>query len=143
MNPLSALPAQAQAPQTPALQPKVVVQQQPKSAPVEQKKAPEVKVDAAGEAAATAAKARAEVNVEQYARATKEVMQVAAQQIQGYLRDSGRNLNVTLDESTGKYVARVVNPETGEVVRSLPSEETLRIARNIDQMRGMLVNQRA
>ncbi|MBU3724844.1 MAG: flagellar protein FlaG [Burkholderiaceae bacterium] len=141
MNPLSALPAQAQAPQTPAVQPKVVVQQ-PKSAPVEQK-APEAKVDAAGEAAAAAAKARAEVNVEQYARATKEVMQVAAQQIQGYLRESGRNLNVTLDESTGKYVARVVNPETGEVVRSLPSEETLRIARNIDQMRGMLVNQRA
>ena len=73
MNPLSALPAQAQAPQTPAVQPKVVVQQ-PKSAPAEQKKAPEVKVDAAGEAAATAAKAKAEVNVEQYARATKEVM---------------------------------------------------------------------
>ncbi len=142
MNPLSALPAQAQAPQAPAVQPKVVVQQ-PKSAPVEQQKAPEVKVDAAGEAAAAASKARAEVNVEQYARATKEVMQVAAQQIQGYLRESGRNLNVTLDESTGKYVARVVNPETGEVVRSLPSEETLRIARNIDQMRGMLVNQRA
>ena len=89
------------------------------------------------------AKARAEVNMEQYARASKEVMQAAAQQIQGYLKDSGRNLNVTLDESTGKYVARVVNPETGEVVRSLPSEETLRIARNIDQMRGMLVNQRA
>ena len=143
MNPLSALPAQAQAPQTPALQPKVVVQTPPKGGGVEQQKAPEAKVDAAGEAAAAAAKARAEVNVEQYARATKEVMQVAAQQIQGYLRDSGRNLNVTLDESTGKYVARVVNPETGEVVRSLPSEETLRIARNIDQMRGMLVNQKA
>jgi len=143
MNPLSALPAQAQAPQTPAVQPKVVVQTPPKGGGVEQQKAPEAKVDAAGEAAAAAAKARAEVNVEQYARATKEVMQVAAQQIQGYLRDSGRNLNVTLDESTGKYVARVVNPETGEVVRSLPAEETLRIARTIDQMRGMLVNQRA
>jgi flagellar protein FlaG len=143
MNPLSALPAQAQAPQTPAVQPKVVVQTPPKGGGVEQKQAPEAKVDAAGEAAATAAKARAEVNMEQYARASKEVMQVAAQQIQGYLKDSGRNLNVTLDESTGKYVARVVNPETGEVVRSLPSEETLRIARNIDQMRGMLVNQRA
>ena len=143
MNPLSALPAQAQAPQTPAVQPKVVVQTPPKGGGVEQQKAPEAKVDAAGEAAATAAKARAEVNMEQYARASKEVMQVAAQQIQGYLKDSGRNLNVTLDESTGKYVARVVNPETGEVVRSLPSEETLRIARNIDQMRGMLVNQRA
>jgi flagellar protein FlaG len=104
---------------------------------------PEVKVDAAASAAAEASKAKANVNVQEYAQATKEVMQVAAQQIQGYLKESGRNLNVSVDESTGYYVARVVNPETGEVVRSLPSEETLRIARNIDQMRGMLVNQRA
>ena len=104
---------------------------------------PEIKVDAAASAAAEAVKAKADVNVQEYAQATKEVMQVAAQQIQGYLKESGRNLNVSVDESTGYYVARVVNPETGEVVRSLPSEETLRIARNIDQMRGMLVNQRA
>ena len=116
-------------------QPKV---QEPVKAPM-----PEVKVDAAASAAAEASKAKADVNVQQYAQATKEVMQVAAQQIQGYLKESGRNLNVSVDESTGYYVARVVNPETGEVVRSLPSEETLRIARNIDQMRGMLVNQRA
>ncbi len=145
MNPISTLPAQAPMPQAPAAaQPKVATHPPVKSgsAAVE-RKAPEVKVDAAADAAAAASKARAEVNMQQYAQATKEVMQVAAQQIQGYLRESGRNLNVSVDESTGYYVARVVNPETGEVVRSLPSEETLRIARNIDQMRGMLVNQRA
>ena len=116
-------------------QPKV---QEPVRAPM-----PEVKVDAAASAAAEASKARANVDVQQYAQASKEVMAHAAQQIQGYLKESGRNLSVSVDESTGYYVARVVNPETGEVVRSLPSEETLRIARSIDQMRGMLVNQRA
>ncbi len=145
MNPISTLPAPVPMPQAPAAaQPKVVTQPPVKSgsAAVE-RKAPEVKVDAAADAAAAASKAKAEVNVQQYAQATKEVMQVAAQQIQGYLKESGRNLSVSVDESTGYYVARVVNPETGEVVRSLPSEETLRIARNIDQMRGMLVSQRA
>jgi len=140
MNPISASAAQA-----------AVAQQAPVAAPLpkpagvpemkgQPRSAPEVKVDAAGEAAATAAKAKAEVNLQQYA---KEVMQAAALQIQGYLRESGRNLNVSVDEATGYYVARVVNPETGEVVRSLPSEETLRIARSIDMMQGMLVNQRA
>jgi flagellar protein FlaG len=107
------------------------------------KPAPGPNVDPAAAAVAAAAKAKAEVNVQQYAAATKEVMQVAAQQIQGYLRESGRNLNVSVDEVTGYYVARVVNPETGEVVRSLPSEETLRIARTITVMSGMLVNQKA
>ena len=128
------LPKAAGAPGA-AQQPKV---QEPVKAPM-----PEVKVDAAASAAAEATKAKADVNVQQYAQVTKEVMAHAAEQIQGYLKESGRNLNVSVDESTGYYVARVVNPETGEVVRSLPSEETLRIARNIDQMRGMLVNQRA
>ena len=144
MNPISTLPAQAQASAVPAAPPKVVVQPptQGDSAPVASK-APEMKVDAAADAVVVAAQAKADVNMQQYAQASKEVMAAAVQQIQGYLKESGRNLNVSVDESTGFYVARVVNPETGEVVRSLPSDETLRIARSIDQMRGMLVNQRA
>jgi flagellar protein FlaG len=111
-----------------------------------QKAAPKLKSDAASDAAqvATAASAdQVKSKVQEFARQGKEVMAAAAAQIQGYLQDSGRNLNVSLDESTGYYVARVVNPETGEVVRSLPSDETLRIARNIDMMRGLLVNQKA
>ena len=152
MNSIATLSVQTPVPQAPAAavaqqqpQPKVATQPPVKSgsSAIEERKAPEVKVDAAADAAVAASKARADVNVQQYAQASKEVMQVAAQQIQGYLRQSGRNLNVSVDESTGYYVAKVVNPETGEVVRSLPSEETLRIARSIDQMRGLLVNQRA
>ena len=141
MKPISASAAQATVAQAPAAPlPKAAGSQEPSG---QSKAVPQIKVDAAADAAKEADKAKAEVRIQEFASATKEVMQAAAQQIQGYLKDSGRNLNVTLDESTGKYVARVVNPETGEVVRSLPSEETLRIARNIDQMRGMLVNQRA
>lgn len=146
MNPISASAAQtAVLPQaTPAPLPKAAGNSgSSQPAIARDQKSPDMKVDAAADAAATAAKARVDVNVQQYAQATKEVMQAAARQIQGYLKESGRNLNVFVDESTGYYVARVMNPETGEVVRTLPSDETLRIARNINQMQGMLVNQRA
>jgi len=40
-------------------------------------------------------------------------------------------------------VVRVMNPETNEVVRQLPSEELLRIAQNMAQLNSALVNQRA
>lgn len=145
MNTISASAKGAPAAAIPQQKPTVSVGSSPQPRMPEPAKVPvqEVKVDAAASAAAEASKAKADVNVQQYAAVTKEVMAHAAEQIQGYLRESGRNLNVSVDESTGYYVARVVNPETGEVVRSLPSEETLRIARNIDQMRGMLVNQKA
>jgi flagellar protein FlaG len=112
-------------------------------APKIQAPAPELVSKSVSEAAKAAAQSKADVDIEKYAQQSRAVMERAAQQIQGYLRESGRELAVTVDESTGYYVARVTNPETGEVVRSLPSEETLRIARSIDQMRGMLVNQKA
>lgn len=144
MNPISNVPAQGQPPQGAAVAlPKAAATSSGKAEPsAAEQKAQDVKMEASSDAIAAAARAKSDVSLESYATASKEVMQVVAQQIQGYLKESGRNLNVRVDESTGRYVARVVNPETGEVVRSLPSDETLRIARNIDQMRGMLVNQK-
>lgn len=44
------------------------------------------------------------------------------------LRESRRNLTFSIDESTGKTVARVVHPDTGEVLRQIPSDEILAIA---------------
>jgi flagellar protein FlaG len=93
-----------------------------------------------------AAAARPEVRVEEFAQPTKEVMQRAADQIKGYLTESGRNLNVFVDESAGYYVTTVLNPNNGEVVRQIPADETLRIARNVQEMpglQGLFVDRRA
>jgi flagellar protein FlaG len=55
----------------------------------------------------------------------------------------GRSLDFSVDSNTGQSVLRVVNPDSGEVVRQLPAEETLRVAAAIDYMQSILVNQRA
>ncbi len=97
-------------------------------------------------AAELAAAARPEVRVEEFTQPTKEVMQRAADQIRGYLTESGRDLNVFVDESAGYYVTTVLNPNNGEVVRQIPADETLRIARNIQEMpglQGLFVDRRA
>ena len=67
----------------------------------------------------------------------------AVEQIQGYLRDSGKNLSVSFDDSADRYVTKVVSSDTGEVVRTIPSEEVLEVARAINEKLGGLVNQRA
>ena len=67
----------------------------------------------------------------------------AVEQIQGYLKNSGKNLSVTFDDSADRYVTRVVSSDTGEVVRVIPSEEVLEVARAINEQLGGLVNQRA
>ena len=67
----------------------------------------------------------------------------AVEQIQGYLRDSGKNLSVSFDDSADRYVTKVVSSDTGEVIRSIPSEEVLELARVINEKLGGLINQRA
>ena len=74
---------------------------------------------------------------------TRESAQALVKQISQQLEDSGRSLALSVDEVAGDIVTRVLNPNTGELVRSIPSEEMLRISRNLMSIEGLLVNQSA
>jgi flagellar protein FlaG len=52
-------------------------------------------------------------------------------------------LNFSIDDSTGKTIVRITDGETGEMIRQIPSEEMMEIARSIDRMQGMLLRQEA
>ena len=82
-------------------------------------------------------------NVQKESEITQEVIAKAATQIQSFVQEMGRNLSFTVDETTGYNVVRVMNPETNEVIRQLPSEELLKIARSMEQLNSVLVNQKA
>jgi flagellar protein FlaG len=81
--------------------------------------------------------------VNQTAQVTRETVAKAAEQIQQFLQSMGRNLNFSIDETSGYHVVRVVNPDTGELVRQLPSEELLKISRDFQRLNNALVSQRA
>jgi len=74
---------------------------------------------------------------------TREVVAKAAEQLQSFVKSMGRNLSFSVDQTTGYHVVRVVNPETNEVIRQLPSEELLRIAQNMASLQNGLVSQKA
>ncbi|MFZ9161742.1 MAG: flagellar protein FlaG [Burkholderiaceae bacterium] len=74
---------------------------------------------------------------------SRESAQALVKQITQQLEDSGRSLALSVDEVAGDIVTRVLNPNTGELVRSIPSEEMLRISRNLMSIEGLLVNQSA
>jgi flagellar protein FlaG len=54
------------------------------------------------------------------------------------LAEANQRMQISIDESTGNIVVEVRNTVTGEVLRQIPTEEALRIARNIDQQTDML-----
>jgi len=81
--------------------------------------------------------------VNEAAQPTREVVAKAAQQIQSFVQSMGRNLSFSVDSTTGYHIVRVTNPQTGEVVRQLPSEELLRIAQSFEQLNAALIHQKA
>jgi flagellar protein FlaG len=69
-----------------------------------------------------------------------EQTQVSAEELQKVVKNLNehvqminRNLQFSVDEDSGRSVIRVVNAETQELVRQIPSEEALRISRIIKE----------
>ena len=81
--------------------------------------------------------------INEAAQPTREVVAKAAAQLQEFVSSMGRNLNFSIDETTGYNVVKVVNPDTGELIRQLPSEELLKISRDFQRLNNVLVSQRA
>ena len=82
-------------------------------------------------------------SVDATSQPTREVVAKAAADLQSFVQSMGRNLSFSVDETTGYHVVRVVNPNTGELVRQLPSEELLKISRDFQRLNNALVSQRA
>lgn len=51
---------------------------------------------------------------------------------------NGRKLGFSVDDRLNKQIVRVVNKETGEVVRQIPNEVVIRVANSIEDLKGVL-----
>lgn len=79
-------------------------------------------------------------------RPSPEQVKTAADDIRRVAQQSNQNLQFefSMDTDTNKTVVKVVDRQTGELIRQIPTEETLAIARSIDQFqKSLLINQKA
>lgn len=51
------------------------------------------------------------------------------EQVNRFLQSNHRNLSFRIDEGSGRTIITVTNPSTGEIVRQIPPEELLSVAR--------------
>lgn len=58
-------------------------------------------------------------------------------QIQEKLVNTNYTLKIKVDPETGKNLVKVIDRETGEVLREIPDEEMLRIEASIQRMIGL------
>ena len=66
-----------------------------------------------------------------------------AKQLQEFLQNSQRELQFSVDADTNTRVVTVRDSNTGDIIRQIPSEEALRIIKNLDGKLGSLVDQQA
>jgi flagellar protein FlaG len=52
-------------------------------------------------------------------------------------------IDFSVDEDTGKTVVRIVEKQTGTLIRQIPSQEMLEIAKALDRLQGLLVRNSA
>ena len=77
--------------------------------------------------------------------ATPPVAEVkeAVSRLNQYVQTLRRDLEFRVDESTNKVVVTVLDPQSKEVIRQIPSEEVLAVARSLETTQGMLLNTKA
>ena len=66
----------------------------------------------------------------------------AIKSINKSLQDKSQGLEFSIDESD-RSIVKVVDQETGDVIRQMPSKEALEIAQALDKAQGLLFKQKA
>lgn len=71
----------------------------------------------------------------------------ALRDLTGYVQNVQRNLQFNVDDDSGQTIIRVVDTETDEVIRQIPSEEVVALARHLKSMsegeQGLFLQEKA
>ena len=75
---------------------------------------------------------------------SQEQLQTAINSVQEYIKPfNNNNLEFSVDKDTKQYVVKIIDSETKEVIRQMPSEEMIAIAKALDTLKGLFVKQQA
>lgn len=72
-----------------------------------------------------------------------EQLNQAVKQIQDVITKTANRLEFSIDEDLGVSIVKVVDSESKKVIRQIPSEEVMKIAKALDSLQGLLVKQQA
>ena len=76
-------------------------------------------------------------------RASVQQVESAVSKISDFVQNFQRDLQFSVDKDSDRLVVKVVDCETQEVIRQIPSEEMLRIARSLDSSESLILREQA
>jgi flagellar protein FlaG len=80
-------------------------------------------------------------NVKEASQEVRDAADTAMKDIQHFISSQASSVRISKDETSGHMIVQLVDPDTGEVIRTLPSEELLRLARSFEMLGNKMVHQ--
>jgi flagellar protein FlaG len=70
-------------------------------------------------------------------------LEAATKSVRDFVEPINSNLEFNVDHDTGEMVVKVIDRASGEVIRQMPSEEMLAVAKALDSIKGLFIKQTA
>ncbi|MBB1456185.1 flagellar protein FlaG [Pseudoalteromonas sp. SG43-5] len=71
----------------------------------------------------------------------REQLEQMARQLQDFMGEMNRSLQFQVDEDSGRDVIKVLDKDSGEVIKQYPSEEVLNLVSKLSESAGILIDQ--
>ncbi|MDC9497151.1 MULTISPECIES: flagellar protein FlaG [unclassified Pseudoalteromonas] len=71
----------------------------------------------------------------------REQLEKVAQQLQDFMGEMNRSLQFQVDEDSGRDVIKVLDKDTGDIIKQYPSEEVLSLVSKLSETAGLLIDQ--
>ncbi len=82
------------------------------------------------------------INSSKYLTSVREKLEEISELLNFEMKARSTNLDFQVDEPTNRVVVKVINRDTGDVIREVPSEAILRVSKNIEALKGILFDGR-
>jgi flagellar protein FlaG len=82
-----------------------------------------------------------DTNVSESSQDLRDAADSAMKDIQHFISSQARSVRISKDGISGHMIVQLVDPNSGEVIRTLPSEELLRLARSFEMLGNKMVHQ--
>lgn len=75
--------------------------------------------------------------------ATRPAVEKAVQLLSDFVSSIRPEINFSIDEASGMHVVKIIDSQSNQVIRQIPSEEAVRLAQALDKLQGLFVKDKA
>jgi flagellar protein FlaG len=75
-------------------------------------------------------------------RLDRKAIEQAVAKVQETLGQLNTSLKIQIEPDTDRVVVKILNDQSGEIIRQIPSQEMVELAKRLDAMQGILLTKR-